>query len=146
MVREVLADEAFLTGEEHLTVAELGVKVGINTRRGGLRPTQSGGSLKELTRHASQDHLGLRSVPGRLGLVVTTTSASLPAAARIRATSSSEKFGSVKPGMSRIFMVVSRPPVLARSHRADANVFSGRLAVQMLSAYRSSGSLERKLP
>jgi hypothetical protein len=68
MVREVLADEAFLTGEEHLNVAELGVKVGINTRRGGLRPTQSGGSLKELTRHASQDHLGLRSVPGRLGL------------------------------------------------------------------------------
>ncbi len=68
MVREVLADEAFLTGEEYIAVAELGIEVRINTRRGGLRPTQPGGSLKELTRHASQDHLGLRGVLGCLSL------------------------------------------------------------------------------
>ena len=67
MIRQVLTDEAFLTGQDHVTVAELGVHEGIDSRGGGLHPAQPGGSLKELARYGTQDHLGLRGVLERLG-------------------------------------------------------------------------------
>ena len=51
MIRKVLADEAFLTGQDHTAVAELGVEEGIDPRGGGVHPAQLGGSVKERTRY-----------------------------------------------------------------------------------------------